>query len=273
MQRTVFGKVIIISIIGAVLDIIFHALLAPTYPYDYPPSYFVRNGLFLPAAAIALFIIFLFLCIVFISIQENLPGSTLAKGIRFGVSFGGLWLIGVIGMSIFFGSPLRHEVLGGASDCASLIILGVLLGAFTATDSFDGSDGSLMRMIAALLIIAFFFTIGQFAAFMLMIELPYFNISGSSTFVWTVILGVWFGVSYWLLRHGIIKEYSPVKRSFFFGGIVIGINWILFNLFVLLFVDLPILDPIILSVLNVVSIIVGIFVFETLFPHRAVVSS
>jgi hypothetical protein len=104
--RTVFGSIIIMSIIGAILDVVFHALFAPTYNYDYPPSYFVQSGLFLPAAAISLFIIFFLLSVVFLVIQENLPGSRVSKGIRFGVSFGGLWLIGVIGMSIFFGSPL-----------------------------------------------------------------------------------------------------------------------------------------------------------------------
>ncbi len=66
---------------------------------------------------------------------------------------------------------------------------------------------------------------------------PHFNITGPDTLYWTVILGLWAGITYWLLRHGLRKEYSPVQRSFFFGGVIIGINWILFNLFVLLFVD------------------------------------
>ena len=199
--------------------------------------------------------------------QENLPGSKLVKGIRFGVSFGGLWLIGVIGMSIFLGSPLRHELLAGACDCAALIVLGVLLGVFTATDSSRGS-ASPRRIILAIIIISFFFVIGQYLAFVLMNGTPYFSISGLATFVWTAILGLWAGVTYWLLRQGTIEEKCPVKRSFFFGGVIIGIDWVLFNLFVLLFVDMPILDPIILAVLNIVSIIVGMFVFEMLFYNR-----
>lgn len=266
-------KIDAISIISAFLDVIFHVLLAPTYNYDYPPSLFVQSGLLKPAAGIALLIIFFLLGVVFMFIQENLPGPKLLKGIRFGVSFGGLWLIGVIGMSIFFDSPVLHEVLGGACDCAALIILGILLGVFTATDNVCSSDGSPMRIISAIIIISLFFILGQYAAFILMNGTSYFNISGLDTFYWTAILGLWAGVTYWLLRQGIMKEYSPVKRSFFFGGVIIGINWILFNLFVLLFVDMPFPDPFILSVLNIVSIILGMFVFERLFDNRNAESS
>ena len=267
MQRVkmVLGRIITISIVSAILDVIFHALLAPTYNYDYPPSYFVQSGLFRPAAGISLLIIFALLSVVFIFIQENLPGSKLLKGIRFGVSFGGLWLIGVIGMNIFFGSPLRHELLGGACDCAALTILGVLLGGFTATDSSRSSDESPSRIIFAVIIISFFFIIGQYLAFIFMSGTPYFSISGLATFIWTAMLGLWTGVMYWLLWAGIIKENSPIKRSFFFGGVIVGINWLLFNLFVLLFVAMPLLDPIILAALNIVSIIAGMFVFEIRF--------
>ena len=270
MQRVkmVLGRIITISIISAVLDVIFHALLAPTYNYDYPPSYFVQSGLFKPAAGISLLIIFFLLSVVFVYIQENLPGKKILKGIRFGVSFGVLWLIGVLGMNIFFGSPLRHELLGGVCDCAALTILGALLGVFTATDSPRSSDGNPAKIILAVIIISFFFIIGQYVAFMLMSGTPYFEISGLATFIWTAMLGLWTGVMYGLLRQGIIKENSPIKRSLFFGGVIIGIDWILFNLFVLLFVAMPILDPIILAVFNSASIIAGMFVFEILFLHK-----
>lgn len=266
--KMVLGRIIIISIISAILDIIFHALLAPTYSYDYPPSYFVGSGLFKPAAGISLLIIFFLLSIVFIYIKDNLPGRKLSKGIRFGVSFGGLWLIGVIGMKIFFGSLLLHEFLGGLCDCASLIILSVLLGRFTASDSSYRSEISLGRIILAIMIIALFFIIGQYLAFILMSGTSYFSISGSATFIWTAVLGLWAGVVYWLLRQGIMKKTSLIMRPFYFGGFIVGIDWVLFNLFVLLFVDMPILDPIILSVLNIVSIIVGMFVFEILFLKK-----
>lgn len=258
-----WGKIIGISIVAALLDMVLHALFAPTYPYDYPPSYFVQNGLFQPAAAVSLLITFFLLALVFAAIQERLPGGKVSKGLRFGVAFGGLWFLGVVGMSIFFGAPLSHEVLGGASDCASLIILGVLLGFFTATGGEAGSMGSPGRSIAGILIVAVFFILGQYDAFFLMSEMPYFDLFGPDTFLWTLILAVWAGITYWLLRDGTIRDPSPVKRALFFGGVIIGINWILFNMFVLLFVAAPVSDPLVLAILNIVSIVVGMFVVES----------
>jgi hypothetical protein len=76
----VLGRILAVSVISAVLDMILHALLAPTYTYDYPPSFFVQSGLFKPAAGIALLVIFALLSVVFVFIQENLPGSRVSKG-------------------------------------------------------------------------------------------------------------------------------------------------------------------------------------------------
>ena len=69
------------------------------------------------------------------------------------------------------------------------------------------------------------------------------------------------GIIYLLLEEGITK-YSLIKRSFWFGGIIIGINWLSFNLFMILILDVPLLDPVILAGLNIISIIVGVLVFE-----------
>ena len=75
-------KIIPIVITCAIIDIIVHALWAPLYDYDFPPSFFVKNGLFESVAVIFLIIIYTALAIVFAFIQENLPGSKLLKGFR-----------------------------------------------------------------------------------------------------------------------------------------------------------------------------------------------
>jgi hypothetical protein len=54
----VLGRIVPISMVSAILDVILHALLAPTYNYDYPPSCFVASGLFKPAAGIAFEMLF-----------------------------------------------------------------------------------------------------------------------------------------------------------------------------------------------------------------------
>lgn len=55
------------------------------------------------------FITFWALALVFVFIQDKLPGKKLLKGLRYGASFVVLWLIGMFEMSIAFGSPLKHN--------------------------------------------------------------------------------------------------------------------------------------------------------------------
>ena len=240
---------------------ILHALLPP-YSYDYTPSYFVEHGLFIPAAAIGLAIIFALLAVVLVFFQENLTGAKLTKGFHLGVSFGGLWLIGLPGMSVFFGSPLSHELLGGGSDGLSIFVLGLLVGVFVATDSnSQRTKENAGKMAVSVSIVALFFILGQYLAFILMSKYPHFSLTGTGTFIWTLALGLWAGVMYWLLKDGAMGD-SPIKRAFWFGGIGIGINWLLFNLFVLLFVDVPLRDPIILAICNILSVMAAVYVVE-----------
>jgi len=254
-------KLLIIVICCTVLDMFLHALL-PQYSYDYMPSYFVENGFFIPAAAIGLAIIFASLAIVLVFFQENLTGGTLAKGFRLGISFGGLWFMGMPGMSVFFGSPLSHELLGGGSDGLSLFVLSLLLGMFVAADSNSPrTKENAGKAAISISLVALFFVLGQYLAFILMSKYPHFNLAGTGTFLWTLALGLWVGVMYRLLKDGEIGD-SPIKRALWFGGIGIGINWLLFNLFVLLFVDVPLRDPVILAICNILSVIAAVFVVE-----------
>ena len=110
------------------------------------------NGLFPPAVIILFFITFWALALVFTFIQDKLPGRKLLKGLRYGISFGVLWLIGMFEMSIAFGSPLKYEFFSGLLDCLSLILFGLLLGRFIATDSNrDVNEKSKIGLLAGYL--------------------------------------------------------------------------------------------------------------------------
>lgn len=255
-------RIILISIACAIIDVIIHALWAPLYEYDFPASYFIKNGLFGPAAAVSLIIIYIALAVVFDFIQENMPGKKLSKGFRFGISFGGLWFIGLPGTSIFFGSPMKHELLTGAADGLVLLLLGLLLGIFTATDNSHTANNKQKIFILPVIIIALFFIVGQYLAFIFIGKnAPHFCITGPAAFIWTLSLGLWMGIMYCMLEQG-IKKYSLRKRSLWFGGLIIGINWLLFNLFIILILDVSLLDPVILAGLNILSVTIGMLAFE-----------
>jgi len=250
-------KTILAITVSMIIDIIIHALWVPLYNYDFPASYFVKNKLFEPAAGTFLLIVFIFLAFVFDLIQDKLSGDRISKGLRFGIAFGGLWFFGLIGSSIFLGSPLAKELAMGVADGLPLLILGVLLGKLTATDCDRISSIRLAVYARSVTVIAIFFIAGQYLAFVLIGgHFPNFNIGGIGAFLWTLIMGLWIGIMYCLLEDKTRTDY-PIKKAFRFGGIVFGINWFFFNLFLFLIIDVPLLDPFILAGLNIVSVIIG----------------
>ena len=263
-----FWKITGIALFSSLFATIIHALGPPLYDYNAPKSFIIENGLFQPAVIGLFFITFWALALVFIFIQDKLPGKGLLKGLRYGILFGVLWLIGMLEMSIAFGSPLKYEFLSGLCDCSSLILFGLLLGRFIATDSNRVINKKSKSGLIPVFIIAGLFIVERyFRYFALTHHNPGYFENSLVTFTFTLSLGLWIGIMYWLLRQELAK-YSPAKRALWFGGIVFGIDWLFYSLFLLLFLKLPLIEILLVPAFDILSVIIGIFIFEKF--HEAV---
>ncbi|MFH1188259.1 MAG: hypothetical protein V1652_00235 [bacterium] len=251
--------VLYISIVCTIFAMAIHTLWAPLYDY-YPPSFFVIYNLFKPFAALSLLVTFFLLGIVFVYIQKDLLGAKISKGIRYGITFGGLWFIAMPGTSLLFHSPLKHELVSGMCDALSILLLGFLLGKFVATDTHT-THHKKKSYLLPIVIIGFIYCVGRYAAYRLFgIELAYTD-NLSSTLLWTGALGIWFGITYILLRQS-VEKYMPIEKALMFGGSIVGIDWILFNLFAVLFIRISALLLITQAMVDIVLVILGIFVYE-----------
>jgi|LGVE01.1.fsa_nt_gb hypothetical protein len=263
-----FWKITGIALFSSLFATIIHALWTPLFDYNGPKSFIIENGLFPPAVIILFFITFWALALVFTFIQDKLPGRKLLKGLRYGISFGVLWLIGMFEMSIAFGSPLKYEFFSGLLDCLSLILFGLLLGRFIATDSNrDVNEKSKIGLIPIFIIASLFIVERYFRYFTLTYDNPGYFENPLITFTFTLSLGLWIGAMYWLLRQELAK-YSPAKRALWFGGIVFGIDWLFYSLFLFLFLKLPLIEILLVPAFDILSVIIGIFIFEKV--HEAV---
>jgi len=79
-------------------------------------------------------------------------------------------------------------------------------------------------------------------------------------------MGGWIGIMYRLVGRDIGYKH-PLKRAMVFGGLVFGLNWLVFNLFALLFIVVPVIDLVYRSVFDALAIIMGVYIF-TLFQKR-----
>ncbi len=265
--KTNWWKVLVSVLIATFVDVILHRLFAPRIEYNFPPSVFVEKGLFLPAAGVALIILFGTVAIVFTLIQENMSGTKAMKGWRYGLAFGVLCFVSIIEMSLIFNSSLVDELRTAATDGVSLVLLGLLLAWLIGTDSptvQQRAKSSWMSFILTPL----FFLVGRYFGYAIVhIKSAYLEKSGA-TFIWTLGIGVWLGVMYWLLREerkGIPAQGQAIR----FGFLVFGCYWLIYNMFVLIFVRISVLDIFARVMIDVVFVAVSIWIAEVLEQRAA----
>lgn len=66
---------------------------------------------------------------------------------------------------------------------------------------------------------------------------------------------------YGLLRSA-VNNYSSVKKALIFGGLIFGIDWLLFNFFAILFVSISPWELLLQAGTDILLMIIGIFVYE-----------
>ncbi|MDF2934453.1 MAG: hypothetical protein K0R36_3784 [Chryseobacterium sp.] len=258
-------KVILIIICSVFFDMILHALISPLNSSNISllkPSIFVKNGMVVPAIIGWELLAFGVLALIFTMIQDNLPGNRRIKGFLYGLSFGGLYLIGMFESVLLFNSSLFNEFLMGLGDFVPILLMGILLGIFI------GSDGTQYRKrqnVWSVLVIAILYIIGRYFAYsILQIESTYV-IKPLGTFIWTLCQGLWVGIIFLILQTG-IKGKSVISQGLFFGIVIFGSNWLTNHLFIAVISELS-PDLFIRAGTDILFITVGAIVCNKLFPE------
>lgn len=89
-----------------------------------------------------------------------------------------------------------------------------------------------------------------------------------TTFLWTLSIGVWLSVMYQLLREE-RNDISAILRAIRFGGLVFGSYWLIYNLFVLVFVQVSVLDLFVRFFIDVVFVTASVWLVEVIEQRAA----
>ena len=255
-------KIMGIVLLCTVFDVIVHYFGPDTLDTGFPKSVIVKNGLLIPAAILLFFITFGALAGIFVLIQDTLPGTKLYKGLLYGLLFGGLWFIGMFEPGI---SPLWLSFFSGLADGLPILLLGILLGVFTATDTNNHLEQRAANPMPSIVTVALLYTIGRYFSYAIIhIDSAYSSLPIATLF-WTVGMGLWVGVMYPLLKQG-VKGNSPLKRALMFGGIIYGTDWLLYHLFMILFFDISLADLVLRAGTDALFVAAGVFIFERFVP-------
>ena len=105
--RNTRARLLVISVIATVGDIVGH-MLGPRLSYEHASAIFKQRALFLPLISLLLFAVMLVLAVLFARVELRLPGRGVAKGLRFALPFGLLFLFGVVELCLLQGSSLAQ---------------------------------------------------------------------------------------------------------------------------------------------------------------------
>jgi hypothetical protein len=225
-------KIIVIVLVSLIVDMLFHQIIPANLSVPFAPSVIVEQGWLLPVADIAILMTLGALAVVFVLLQENLPGKKSTKGLWYGISFGGLWLIGFLETSVVWGTPTMNAVSNWLPDCVPIILMLLLLGIFMARDSDPVTDNK----VAPVLIVAAFYLVGRYFAYWVVKTNAAYNANPLFVFLWTLVMALWIGIVYAALGPG-SRRHSPITRALWFGGLVLGIDWLIYHLFMFFFRD------------------------------------
>jgi len=221
-------------------------------------SIIITSGYFPPVAFASLAMAFCIMGLMFLAIQKTLHGAKQLKGALFGIAFGGMYLIGMIEVYVIYPVSLFGEFYTGIVDGSGILLMSLLLGKYMADDMPEKERLARPSFPAILIIPVIYVLMRYFSYIVLHIESSY-STRPLASFMWTAVMGCWGGIMYILVGRGIGYE-NPLKQAMVFGGLVFGINWLIFNLFALLFIRVSVLDLLYRSIFDSLAIIIGVYI-------------
>ena len=227
-----------------------------------PHSIVITSGWFPPVAFVSLTLSFCIMGLIFLWVQKTLPGTGLRKGVLFGLALSGLWIMGMIEAYVIFKVSLLGEIYTGVADSCGILVMSILLGKYLAKDN-TGKEKQKSAKIPAILIILVMYLILRYCAYVALHIDSAYSTRPLATLLWTVGMGGWIGIMYRLVG-GAIGPRHHLKQAVMFGGLVFGLNWLLYNLFALLFIVVPVSDLVSRSGFDTFAVILGVYLSSML---------
>ncbi|HOP46924.1 MAG TPA: hypothetical protein PK874_04615 [Desulfobacteraceae bacterium] len=232
-----------------------------------PQSIIITSGYFPPVAFASLFVAFCIMGLMFLTIQKTLRGKKLLKSTLFGIALGGMYLVGMIEAYVVYPVPLFGELYTGLVDGCGILLMSLLLGKYMADDMPDEKRPSGATFPAILIIPVIYLLMRYFSYTVINIESSYSTLP-AATFLWTAGMGCWVGVMYMLVGRNICPR-NPFNQALVFGGLIFGINWLIYNLFTLIFLGVSVLDLLYRCIFDSLAVVMGVYVLSFLSREKA----
>lgn len=255
-------------------DVALHRLAAWMFDFNYfnnglPQSVFVKNGTFPIAALLGFSAMFGFLTLNYYRARSEIGGTPLCAGQRFFAPFAFIMFFGVLESAFIFPTPFKAEIITAVADAVPYLLLGFLLSYVSRSGTGEASGREESRASwKSMVWIALFYVAGRY-----LISYPILHIvSGyierpAGTFAWTVGCGLSMGAFYWLAGSTLLAA-TPMQKTLRVGVLMLGIFWLMVQLFYALISDVSLSDLVIRATADIAYIVFGIYAFEKLFRRK-----
>ncbi len=237
----------------------------------FPRSAIAQAGLIPVAFTLFGLLTYGLLAIVFILIQDRLPGTKMMKGLMFGLLFGGMWIVYLLEpLPHVEGLPLIDLMAYPAADGITLVLEGLLMGRFIAKDAKEYGTLRISSNIVIIASMPIVFLAGRLLCYNIFHIYSSYATRPFVTMIWAAATGIWIGIMYNFFRPG-ISEKSPPAKAAYFGLIIFGIDYIMFNLFIPLVFKYQIspvgeflsyADLFLRAAMDILSVIAGVYIYE-----------
>lgn len=276
MNKKQWLIIILVAIVILVFRLATQAIVNPAVSDSVVPSIIVKMGLTIPVVALMFLLTYVFMGIVFAWIQDKLPGTRIARGLKFGLAFGLIWAVYLLEPTSIAVESYSDTVVIAVIDVMAIVALGLLLGRLIASRSVNAKKACAVPGIMALAAIPVLYFAGRFAEYNMLHIYSVYDTMPAETLLWAAATGIGACVMYLLIRHG-IPDASPLAKAAYFGLVIFGINLLVFNLFIPALFDMPfsglgglfLTDLFARTAIDVVTVTAGTYLFEAIELSRS----
>jgi hypothetical protein len=181
-------------------------------------------------------------------------GGRLTKGLKTGFIFSIVW-------TVFLVEPLPHGstidlFTYPIADSFVLLVLGLMSGRFLSENSPKKKHRLTIDSIWNVSIITLVFAIGRMIQYRIFDIYSMYEQAQVRTLIWVICAGIIIGFMFEYVKDT-VNHKNAFTRALIFGGIIFGVNLLLFNFFLPLVLKVDILDLSIRTLIDTVSVIIG----------------
>lgn len=234
MKKWQLLKTAAIILICVFIDIVLHSVTSAYSTMPENPNYSKLTVLLGPEITATIWALLAFsgAAYVFGRLQDSIPGTGLAKGLRYGTAISSLWLLAMLEGVALSGNAIINEFMVGLSDAIPAFFMSILLSLSMAKKGEHSEFKTLTPSQRTLTTcaIAGVFLIGRYAAYFTGLIQSGYRTSPIFTLLWTMFMGMCIGTACILLEDH-QNALSLKRRAVRFSILFFGVNWSTFLLF------------------------------------------